>query len=35
MINQLEENNILEECLIDNIENSLYLLEEKKMRLKI
>ncbi|CAC5926360.1 Uncharacterised protein [Staphylococcus aureus] len=30
MINQLEENNILEECLIDNIENSLYLLEEKK-----
>ncbi|HDJ4718079.1 hypothetical protein ACXXHX_05090 [Staphylococcus epidermidis] len=30
MINQLEGNNILEECLIDNIENSLYLLEEKK-----
>lgn len=30
MINQLEENNILEEYLIDNIENSLYLLEEKK-----
>ncbi|WP_180554434.1 hypothetical protein [Staphylococcus haemolyticus] len=30
MINQLEENNILEKCLIDNIENSLYLLEEKK-----